>query len=95
MKKITISLVERYCSITKEALEKVKINTYDKNSIKMAEELLKLSRCYFEDSKYFLKKGDLVNAFAAINYAHAFLDCGALLKLFDVSDNRLFMVDKE
>lgn len=95
MNKITIDLVERYCSITQEALEKVKIKTNDKNNIKMAQELLKLSQCYFQDSKYFLKKGDLVNAFAAINYAHAFLDCGALLNLFEVSDNRLFMVDKE
>ena len=49
---------------------------------------------YLSDAKYFEKKQDYVNAFAAINYAHGWLDAGARLGLFDVDhDNVLFTVD--
>tara|TARA_Y100000310_G_C20687231_1_gene819867 strand:+ start:3162 stop:3305 length:144 start_codon:yes stop_codon:yes gene_type:complete len=41
------------------------------------------------------KKGDIINAFAAVNYAHAFLDAGARLKVFDVHNSKLFMVDEK
>jgi len=34
-----------------------------------------------------------VTAFAALNYAHGFLDAGARMKLFDVKDSRLFASD--
>ena len=37
------------------------------------------------------EKGDLVNAFASVNYAHGWLDAGARLGLFDVGlDDKLF-----
>ena len=36
-----------------------------------------------------------VNAFAALNYAHGWLDSGARIGLFDVKDSRLFTVDDE
>jgi hypothetical protein len=50
-----------------------------------------MARAYFEDAKDFTAKGDLVNAFACINYAHGWLDSGARLGLFDVGgDDRLF-----
>jgi uncharacterized protein len=49
---------------------------------------------YYEDAKFFEKKGDIVTAFAALNYAHGWLDAGARLGLFDVGhDSRLFTVD--
>ncbi|MDP1729444.1 MAG: DUF357 domain-containing protein, partial [archaeon] len=47
---------------------------------------------YLSDSKHFEKKEDLVNAFGAIYYAHGWLDCGARLKIFDVSDDKLFTI---
>ena len=44
----------------------------------------------------FAKKGDLVTAFAALNYAHGWLDAGARLGFFDVGkDNVLFTVDPD
>ena len=52
-----------------------------------------MAKRYFEDAKHFRKKGDYINAFAAINYAHCFLDSATLLKLIKVKDNKLFMVD--
>lgn len=83
--------LSKYFELTSKALRKVKI--VEKNK-KEAEELLDLAQRYFNDAKYFEKKGDLVNAYGAVVYAHAFLDIGARLGFFDVGeDNELFMVD--
>ena len=61
---------------------------------KSAEDFLDLAQRYFDDAKYFEKKNDLVNAYGAVVYAHAFLDIGARLGFFDVGkNNELFMVD--
>ena len=50
-----------------------------------------MARAYFVDAKDFADKGDLVNAFACVNYAHGWLDSGARIGLFDVGgDDRLF-----
>jgi hypothetical protein len=85
----------KYFSMTSEALKKVKISPeLGKESIKSAEDLLDISMRYYSDARFFEKKGDLVNAYGAVCYAHAFLDAGARLGLFDVGkDSRLFMVD--
>ena len=81
----------KYFELTSKALKKVKIVEKHK---KAAEDFLDLSQRYFDDAKYFEKKGDLVNAYGAVVYAHAFLDAGARLGFFDVGkDNELFMVD--
>ena len=45
---------------------------------------------YISDAHYFESKKDLVNAFAALNYAHGWLDSGVRLKVFDVVDDKLF-----
>jgi len=44
------------------------------------------------DAKYFERKKDFVNAFAAINYAHGWLDSGVRLDIFDVNDDKLFTI---
>ena len=83
--------LKKYFELTSAALKKVKIVEKHK---KEAEDLLNLAKCYFDDAKHFEKKGDLVNAFGAVCYSHAFLDVGARLGFFDVGkDNKLFMVD--
>lgn len=83
--------LQKYFELTSKALKKVKIVEKHK---KEAEDFLDLAQRYFDDAKYFEKKGDLVNAYGAIVYAHAFLDIGARLGFFDVGkDNELFMVD--
>jgi hypothetical protein len=38
---------------------------------------------YASDAQYFLKQGDLIRAFGAINYAHAWIDAGVKLRLLD------------
>ena len=84
--------VERYIQLTSDALDKAKITAPEKSfNRKLADDFMKMARAYFEDAKDFTAKGDLVNAFACINYAHGWLDSGARLGLFDVGgDDRLF-----
>ncbi|HIH92173.1 TPA: DUF357 domain-containing protein [Candidatus Woesearchaeota archaeon] len=83
--------LEKYLSLTKEALGKIKATKKDKAS---AADLLDLSRRYYEDALHFRKKGDLIRAYGAVCYAHCFLDAGVRAGLLDGSnDSRLFMVD--
>lgn len=88
--------LDKYFDVTGKALAKVrvlsgKISIDAKSS---AEEFLDMARRYYEDAHYFRKKGDNLTAFAALNYAHGWLDAGARLGLFDVDgDNVLFAVD--
>ena len=37
-------------------------------------EIIELASQYYEDSKYYLNKGDYFTAFGCINYAHGLLD---------------------
>ena len=87
--------LKQYFELTSKALKKVKIpDSLNSETKKSAEDFLDLSKRYFDDAKFFEEKGDLINAFGAIVYAHAFLDIGARLGFFDVEkDNELFMVD--
>ena len=92
MNTITKERLEKYFSITKEALEKARV-ALDETRLKEAEDFLDMAQRYFEDAKHFEEKGVLVTAFAALNYAHGWLDAGARIQLFKVTDNRLFTVD--
>jgi len=95
MNKITDEKLEKYFSITSQALKKVKIVKKDKIDFeKAAHDFLDMAQRYYNDAKYFAKQGEIVTAFAALNYAHGWLDAGARLGLFDVNhDNQLFTVD--
>jgi len=95
MKEITNAKLKKYFEVTGRALKKVKINSEAKINVKeSAEDFLDMATRYFEDAKHFMKKGDYVTAFAALNYAHGWLDAGARIGLFDVDhDNELFTVD--
>ncbi len=84
--------VEKYIALTSEALSKLSIAAPERSfNRKLAEDFLQMARSYFDDAKDFARKGDLVNAFACVNYAHGWLDSGARIGLFDVGcDDRLF-----
>jgi hypothetical protein len=94
---ISDSKLKKYFSITEQALKKVKIvDKCEFDCKKSAEDFLDMAQRYFSDAKHFENKGDIVNAFAALNYAHGWSDAGARLGLFDVGkDNRLFTVDPD
>ena len=93
-KEITEEKLNKYFSITKEALDKASI-ALDQSRLAEAEYFLDMASRYFSDAKHFFGKGDHVNAFAALNYAHGWLDAGARIRLFKVNDSRLFTVDDE
>lgn len=90
--RITEERVERYLELTSKALDKLKVAPPPRSyGRRLAEDFLKMADSYFSDAKHFRETGDLVNAFACVNYAHGWLDCGARLGLFDVGeDDRLF-----
>ena len=84
--------LNRYLSLTKEALaiaKKAPTAHPEHTHI-----ILDMVERYVHDAEFFQGKGDTVRAFAAINYAHGWLDCGAALKIFHVTDNHLFTVDE-
>jgi len=93
MDTITKEKLDKYFKISLEALEMAKKsgNRVNLNSERL--DFLDMIERYISDAKHFESKGDIVNAFAALNYAHGWLDAGARIGLFDVHDSRLFTVD--
>lgn len=91
---ITEEKLEKYFSVTKEAIDKIKERGIDEERKKEAEDFLDMATRYYQDAIHFKEKGDVVTAFAALNYAHGWLDAGARLKLFNVEgETHLFTVD--
>jgi hypothetical protein len=89
--KITKQKIEKYFNLTETALKEVKKNII-KGKEKYAKEIIEMVSNYVSDAKHFETKGDLVNCFAALNYAHGWLDSGVRLDIFDVRDDKLFTV---
>ncbi len=89
--KITKEKLEKYFSITEKALKKTK-NKIIKGKETQAKEIFQMAENYLSDARYFESKKDFINAFAAINYAHGWLDSGVRLDIFDVKDNKIFTI---
>ena len=95
MKEVTDSKIERYFDVTGRALAKVRINKFvEFDAEKVALDFLEMAKNYYSDAKFFREKEDYVNCLAALSYAHAWLDAGARIGVFDVDhDSELFTVD--
>jgi len=93
--KITKEKLAKYFDVTSRALAKVKIvKKVEIDVVKSGKDFLDMAQRYYSDAEHFAKKGDVVNAFACLNYAHGWLDAGARIGLFDVGhDSELFTVD--
>jgi len=89
--KITKERLKKYFTLTSKAFMEAKKNVI-KSKKKEANEIISMVRNYVSDAKYFHEKKDFVNAFAALNYAHGWLDSGVRLGIFNVNDNKLFTV---
>lgn len=89
--KITKEKIDKYRTLTTKALAIAK-KSIAKSKNKEAKEIIEMVSCYLSDSKHFETKGDYINTFAALNYAHGWLDAGARLKIFDVTDDSLFTI---
>jgi hypothetical protein len=88
---ITKEKIEKYFDLTSRALKEVKKNVI-KGKEKYAKEIIEMVENYLSDAKHFEKKNDFVNCFAALNYAHGWLDSGVRLDIFDVYDDKLFTI---
>ncbi len=84
--------VRAYLEKTAAALEKLRLSAPARSHLEhIAEDFLEMAEAYYEDGDHFFAEGDLVNAFACVNYAHGWLDAGARLGLWDVEeDDQLF-----
>jgi len=91
--KITEEKLEKYFKVTSKALEKAKKSDNRTKLIKERDDIIDMVERYLKDAFYFRDKGEYVNAFAALNYAHGWLDLAARIGIFDVHDSKLFTVD--
>ncbi|VVB78939.1 Uncharacterised protein [uncultured archaeon] len=89
--RVTKQKIEKYYDLTSRALEIAKKSIAKGRDVE-AREIILMVECYISDSKHFEKNNDYVNSFACLNYAHGWLDSGARLKIFNVTDNKLFTV---
>lgn len=94
MRTITEEKLKKYFSVTKDAFNMAKkSNNRHPKLASEREDFLDMIQRYIKDAEHFEKNEEIVNAFAALNYAHGWLDAGARLGLFDVHDSKLFTVD--
>lgn len=89
--KITKEKLDKYRRLTSSALELTK-KSIIKGKEEHAKEIIDMVSNYLSDSEHFEKQGNFVNAFAALNYAHGWLDAGVRLDVFDVKDDRFFTI---
>ena len=90
---ITAQKLNKYFEVTKKAFQLARDSNNRLNLKAERADFLDMIERYIKDAEHFEKKGEIVDAFAALNYAHGWLDAGARLGLFDVHDSKLFTVD--
>ena len=81
---VTEEKLNHYIDLTKRA--RAKATPIHEEGTEEAEKLAVMMRMaddYASDAQHFLKVGDRVRAFGAINYAHAWIDAGVKLGLLD------------
>jgi hypothetical protein len=88
---ITKKDLKKYREITEKAFA-IARKSVAKDKLAEANKIIEMVQCYLSDSEHFEKKGDFVNSFGAIYYAHGWIDCGARLKIFEVTDDKLFTI---
>ena len=91
---VTDERLAKYFDYTKRALAEAEhaFSTHNREK-ERAVEFFDMALRYYSDAKHFADKGDSVTAFAALNYAHGWLDAGACAGFFLVKNNELFVVD--
>ena len=89
--KITIEKLDKYRKITTKAFV-IARDSVSKGKEKEAKEIIDMVSNYLSDAHHFHSKHDWVNAFAALNYAHGWLDSGVRLDIFNVKDDKLFTI---
>lgn len=90
-KEITKEKLDHYFEITEQALTIAKKGVI-KGKEHQAKEIVDMVSNYLSDARHFYEEGNWVNAFAALNYAHGWLDAGVRLDVFHVTNDKLFTV---
>jgi hypothetical protein len=89
--RITQEKLDKYFRVTNKAFKIAKENIIPGKE-NYAKEIIDMVTNYISDAKHFEEKEDFINAFAALNYAHGWIDSGVRLDVFDVDDDTLFTV---
>ena len=81
---ISDARIQKYIGLTAKALDKVSIiDKLGTDNHSKAEDILAMVKAYHSDAKFFLEEGRGDDAFAAVNYAHGWIDCGVRLGYLD------------
>ena len=93
---VTQELVEKYLDLTSRAKGKATpIHGDGTTEAKQLSDMMGMCDDYASDARHFMETGDLVRAFGAINYAHAWLDAAVRIGLLDGhGDDQLFTLPK-
>ncbi len=84
---------KRYETMLRKALSAFEVAPQENSHLrKVSDDFSSMASSYYDDGRYFLEQGDLVNALACFSYGHAWLDAGVKLGVFKVSDERLFTI---
>ncbi|RJU99119.1 MAG: DUF357 domain-containing protein [Candidatus Poseidoniales archaeon] len=81
---VTVERIESYLDITRRAREKATplVESTSAEGQRLAI-MLRMADDYASDAAHFMNTGDLVRAFGAINYAHAWIDAGVKIGWLD------------
>jgi hypothetical protein len=88
---ITEEKIDKYQALTSNALAIIKENIIEGKE-QYAKEIIDMAKNYLNDAQHFKEKEDYVNSFAALNYAHGWIDSGVRLDIFNVQDDKLFTI---
>ena len=81
---VSLERINKYLDLTAKALAKVSvIDKAGTENFTKAEDILGMAHAYHSDAKFFLDEGRGDDAFAAVNYAHGWIDCGVRLGYLD------------
>ena len=88
---VTRDQVEEYLALTSEARSKATPCAKGVEDMARLASMLRMCDDYAADARHFMDSGNLVRAFGAINYSHAWLDAAVRIGLMDGhGDDRLF-----
>ena len=81
---VTSERIDKYLGLTAKALEKASIiGNPGSDSHNKFEDILGMVKAYYSYAQHFLSEGRSDDAFAAVNYAHGWIDCGVRLGYLD------------
>ena len=84
---LSVEKIERYLLITSKAREKATPITKSEDDEKKLSLMLRMCDDYASDARHFLDSGNLIDAFGAINYAHAWIDAAVKIGFLDGHDD--------